>query len=150
MSGLVRENLAYKTEDHRFRSRDEYANAKYDITTAWIRPGLEAQGNLIVANIGCGTGEYNLRLKQFGVQVLACEPEERAFEIANRLADGRRIQVAKMGLEEFANTHQSVGFDVLIMHDVLEHIENEARAVECVADLIRRVAFDGDSPSAQD
>ncbi|MGE0527255.1 MAG: class I SAM-dependent methyltransferase [Bdellovibrionales bacterium] len=137
MSESVRENLAYKTQDHSFRSRDEYANAKYDITTDWIKPALLGPGNLIVANIGCGTGEYNLRLKEFGVQVLACEPEDQAFKIASGLADGRQVQVANMGLEEFANAHQSVGFDILVMHDVLEHIENEARAVKCVADLIK-------------
>jgi len=50
----VRENIAYKTADQRFRSADEYAQGKYDLTTRWLAPRIQA-GQLLL-NIGCGSG----------------------------------------------------------------------------------------------
>ncbi len=129
------QNLEYKTADHQFRSRDEYANAKYDITSTWLAPFLAA-GRLTVANVGCGGGEYNHRLAAFEVNVVACEPEPKAFALAYESAKtSDRIRVENYGLEKFAEEHGP--FDVLVMHDVLEHIEDEAYAVDCVAKLIR-------------
>ncbi len=128
------ENLEYKVQDHEFRSHDEYANAKYDITSEWLAEALKSAQT--VANVGCGSGEYNLRLAALSnnARILACEPEDQAFQAARRQATDR-ITVEKMGLETFTAQHAPV--DVLVMHDVLEHIENEMEAVQNVSRLVR-------------
>lgn len=129
------ENIEYKTKDHAFRSRDEYANAKYDITTQWLEPVLVHAKT--VANVGCGSGEYNLRLAEFGAQILASEPEPVAFAVAKeKAAKNPKIQVQKYGLEKFVTVNPPA--DILVMHDVLEHIENEAEAVRCIAQAVKK------------
>lgn len=138
MQLTVQENIAYKSRDHLFRGQDEYANAKYDITTDWLKPSIGLLGQVrTLANIGCGSGEYNKHIASLGVAVTACEPEQVAFDLAKSgCQDFPLILVKKMGLEEF--TLKTPPVDFLVMHDVLEHIENEAEAVQCVVKLLNR------------
>jgi SAM-dependent methyltransferase len=125
----VQENIAYKTEDHLFRSADEYAQGKYDITSRWLAHHVKP-GQLLL-NIGCGSGEYNATAHALGLRVLACEPEAGAFALATRTrADG--IEVRHCGLMELA----SEPADFIVMHDVLEHIEDDVAAVERVRALL--------------
>jgi len=131
------EVATYKYDDHLFRGADEYANAKYDITTRWL--GLErrdAVAGKTLANVGCGSGEYNLRAAALGLAVVACEPEERAFRLALAACDGvASIRVLRMGLEELAAAAAPVDF--LVMHDVLEHIEDEDAAIAAIRKLLK-------------
>jgi 2-polyprenyl-3-methyl-5-hydroxy-6-metoxy-1,4-benzoquinol methylase len=123
---VVRENLAYKTDDHLFRSADEYAQGKYDVTSRWLAPHVKP-GQLLL-NVGCGSGEYNATALAMGLRVIACEPESSAYEIARRHA----TDVRNCGLMEL----DSEPADYLVMHDVLEHIEDDAAAVERVRELL--------------
>jgi 2-polyprenyl-3-methyl-5-hydroxy-6-metoxy-1,4-benzoquinol methylase len=134
----MHENVDYKTSDHSFRGMDEYANAKYDITESWLElASSSGSANKTIANVGCGSGEFSQRVASWGYQVIACEPERIAFEIATKsCAQFPNIQIENMGLEEFTNTTPHVDF--LVMHDVLEHIENERRAIACVAKLVKK------------
>jgi 2-polyprenyl-3-methyl-5-hydroxy-6-metoxy-1,4-benzoquinol methylase len=131
------ENLEYKTGDHSFRGKDEYANAKYDITENWLKLArLNGPANKTIANVGCGGGEFSQRAASWGYRVLACEPERIAYEIAkNSCSQFPDIQIRNVGLEEFSDTTPQV--DLLVMHDVLEHIENESRAISCIAKLVK-------------
>ena len=59
-SFVAREDIAYKTYDRLFRSRDEYAQGKYDVTTRWLAPSIQrADPERLLVNVGCGSGEYN-------------------------------------------------------------------------------------------
>jgi 2-polyprenyl-3-methyl-5-hydroxy-6-metoxy-1,4-benzoquinol methylase len=132
------ENLEYKTGDHSFRSKDEYANAKYDITANWLQLGsLSGSANKRIANVGCGSGEFSQRDPSWGYQVVACEPEGIAFEIAKKSCSKYpNIQIKNVGLEELSDSTLPVDF--LVMHDVLEHIENENDAIYCIAKLVKK------------
>lgn len=133
MTEDVRENLVYKAQDHLLRSRDEYAQGKYDITTRWlarrVRPGQ------LLLNIGCGGGEYNATAAAMGLRVVACEPEASAFELASRSAPpAPACEVHQCGLLEIGR--HAAGADAIVMHDVLEHIEDDAAAVQAVHALL--------------
>ena len=130
----VRENLAYKTADHLLRARDEYAQGKYDVTTRWLTPRL-APGQLLL-NIGCGSGEYNATAHALGLRVVACEPEAAAFSLASRNAPAGApaCQVVHCGVLELP--HHTGPADFVVMHDVLEHIEDDAAAVRVVRSLL--------------
>jgi 2-polyprenyl-3-methyl-5-hydroxy-6-metoxy-1,4-benzoquinol methylase len=132
------ENLEYKTGDHSFRSNDEYANAKYDITANWLQLGsLSGSSDKSIANVGCGSGEFSQRVASWGYKVVACEPERIAYEIAKKSCSTfPSIHIKNVGLEEFSDTTPQV--DLLVMHDVLEHIENESHAISCVAKLVKK------------
>ena len=58
--------------------RDVYAWTKYHITTDWL-----ALTGGVLANVGCGSGEFNLMALDLGFSVIACEPDPAAFEIAD-------------------------------------------------------------------
>jgi SAM-dependent methyltransferase len=133
----VPEVASYKRDDHAFRGVDEYANAKYDITTSWLGLGRGgSRGGGTLANVGCGSGEFNLRAAALGLEVVACEPEEGAFRIALAGAAGAgAVRVLRMGLEELAGAQAPV--DYLVMHDVLEHIEDERAAVAALRRLLK-------------
>lgn len=129
------ENLDYKSNDHEFRKLDPYANAKYEITTDWLTPALK-RGPRTAANIGCGSGEYNESLAALGLDVVATEPERGAFEVARqRSLTLPNVNVKPLGLQDLAADQAPV--DLLVMHDVLEHIEDEADAVACITKLIK-------------
>ncbi len=131
------ETATYKQADHLFRGADQYAAAKYDITTEWL--GLtrrEAVAGKRLANVGCGGGEYNLLAASLGLEVVACEPEPGAFALARAAAEGvPGVRVLPLGLEDFAAAVAPV--DLLVMHDVLEHIADERAALAALARLVR-------------
>src|SRR6185503_20419216 len=62
------------------------------------------------------------------------EPDPAAYALAERTA-GVDIDVRCCGLLELAGKVPPA--DVLVMHDVLEHIEDDRTAVDIVRDLLR-------------
>jgi 2-polyprenyl-3-methyl-5-hydroxy-6-metoxy-1,4-benzoquinol methylase len=124
------EDPIYKHDDHQFRSVDEYAQGKYTLTTRWLRP-LAKPGELLL-NIGCGGGEYNAIASALGLRVIACEPEAQAFALAADTAPPA-VEVRQCGLLELESEPASY----IVMHDVLEHIEDDRGAVERVHALLR-------------
>ena len=126
----VHENLAYKAADHEFRSNDAYAQGKYDITTRWLRQRIKP-GELLL-NIGCGSGEYNAAAHALGLRVIGCEPELNAYGVAARSAPPN-VEVRHCGLLDL----ESAPADYVVMHDVLEHIEDEAGAARALYRLLR-------------
>lgn len=127
----VREDLAYKTSDHLFRSKDEYAQGKYDLTTRWLR--RQVQPGQLLLNIGCGSGEYNGAAQAMGLRVAACEPEPQAFQLASSAAPSG-CSVHHCGLMELREKVEPASY--IVMHDVLEHIEDDVAAVAAVRDLL--------------
>jgi len=126
------ENLAYKTADHQFRANDEYAQGKYDITTRWLSSRVQPGQRLL--NVGCGGGEYNATAHAMGLEVVACEPERHAYELAaDAVPDG--VRVLQCGLLELPQHTEAA--DYLVMHDVLEHIEDDVAAVDVVHALLK-------------
>lgn len=125
-------NASYKQDDHLFRAADAYAQGKYDITTRWLRPRVRA-GQLLL-NVGCGGGEYNATARELGLRVIACEPDPAAFALAERAA-GPDVDVRCCGLLELVGTVPPA--DVLVMHDVLEHIADDRTAVAAVGELLQ-------------
>ena len=126
----VHEDLAYKTKDHQFRSVDEYAQGKYDITTRWLAPLVRSEQVLL--NIGCGSGEYNATAHALNLRVIACEPEPEAFALAKASAP-LGVDVRRCGLLDI----DVPPADFIVMHDVLEHIEDDVAAVERIHALLQ-------------
>ena len=131
MTDSVHEDIEYKTSDHLFRSQDEYAQGKYDLTTRWLKP-LVRPGQLLL-NVGCGSGEYNATAAAMGLRVVACEPEANAYELAAREAPAD-VRVLHCGLMELAEQPAPAAY--IVMHDVLEHIEDHVAAVAAVHRLL--------------
>jgi SAM-dependent methyltransferase len=127
---MVQEDIAYKTADHLFRSKDAYAQGKYDITTRWLNKVIKP-GQLLL-NIGCGSGEYNSAAHAMGLRVIGCEPEAHAYALAHA-AVPEGCEVRQCGLLDL----ESEPADFIVMHDVLEHIEDDAAAVDAIHALLK-------------
>jgi 2-polyprenyl-3-methyl-5-hydroxy-6-metoxy-1,4-benzoquinol methylase len=136
----VKLDSRYTQADHAFRDVDPYAKAKYDLTLRWLRDAI-GPGTLLY-NVGCGSGYFNALAMQAGARVVACEPDPEAYRIAlQRGAALRRaggdavVDVVNCGLEAFARDCEPA--DVVVMHDVLEHVEDDSGAIEALARLVR-------------
>jgi len=121
----------YTTTDHGNRDTDAYALAKYRWTMrAMHRLGVGTDAR--IANIGCGAGTFTEMLASAGYSVVAAEPEEAAYRVAlARKPAG--CEVRRAGLFEI----EDGPYDVVIMHDVLEHIDAEGAALDRVFSLVR-------------
>jgi SAM-dependent methyltransferase len=120
----------YTLDDHEFRDDDLYALAKYDITMRWLR---DANAAGVLANVGCGGGVFNRRAVEAGFTVRAFEPDPSACALAAASCPPG-CTVEQLGLFEL---EPDLVVDVAVMHDVLEHIDAEAAAVERLAALVR-------------
>lgn len=118
----------YTQADHTFRENDAYAAAKYDITLRWLRP---ARGRQLL-NLGCGAGLFNRLAVDSGFSVEACEPDETAYKEASAAAP-ESVLLHHAGLFDLEPAQVP---DVIVMHDVLEHIDNEGEAVDRLAELL--------------
>jgi 2-polyprenyl-3-methyl-5-hydroxy-6-metoxy-1,4-benzoquinol methylase len=120
----------YTLTDHEFRTHDSYAAGKYDLTIRWLHGSAPKGARLY--NIGCGAGLFNELAADAGFDVTGFEPDETAFQIAKGAADGWNVE--NKGLDELAGAEPA---DVVVMHDVLEHIEFDVEAGRVLHGLVR-------------
>jgi len=119
----------YTAADHSFRENDDYARAKYEITLRWLGAGAGRR----LLNVGCGGGLFNTLASDAGFVVEACEPDPLA-QAAALAAAPPGVVVYRAGVFD---APFDPGADVVVMHDVLEHIAEERRAVERLFNLVR-------------
>lgn len=124
-------SAAYTLEDHVARESDRYAQAKYEITRRWLaeyaRPGMT------LINAGCGSGYFNKVAAAMGLSVIACEPDPEAFELA-RAAAPASCTVYNCDLAVLEE--RGARADFVVIHDVLEHIADDARAVDLLHSVV--------------
>lgn len=121
----------YTQADHEFRDDDEYAASKYRLTLKWLR---KAGARGVMYHIGCGAGLFNEDAVHAGFAVEAFEPDPRAFRraLANRPAAS--CSVHQLGIEGIVGDEVA---DVIVMHDVLEHLADDHDAVERLHRLLK-------------
>jgi SAM-dependent methyltransferase len=120
----------YTAQDHSYRENDHYARAKYGITLRWLGdPGMPPRR---LVNIGCGAGLFNRLAHDAGFAVDACEPDPAAHAIAAATAPAG-LAVHLGGLFD---APIAPGADIVVMHDVLEHVENDHAAVDRLAEIL--------------
>ena len=112
----------YTQADHEARKDDAYARAKYEITLRWLGPG---RGRTLY-HVGCGSGVFNAMAVEAGFVVHAYEPDPEAARLAIESKPPDNCTITMAGLEAVEGDAVA---DIVVMHDVLEHIEDEAGAV---------------------
>jgi SAM-dependent methyltransferase len=123
---MTKINTEYTSQDHEFREQDVYALAKYNWTIRKFRQtGIKESAR--IANIGSGSGTFTKILVKEGYDVFSTEPDDEARNQATKNCPG--IQFHAYGLFDLPEEEM---FDVIVMHDVLEHIDAEHQAIETV------------------
>jgi len=120
----------YTLEDHQFRARDPYAMGKYRLTVRWLQASSPAGATLY--NVGCGAGLFNEVAAAAGFAVVGFEPDPAAFELA--AASARGWTVVNKGLGELEDEPKAA---IVVVHDVLEHIEDDLAATAQLRRLVR-------------
>jgi 2-polyprenyl-3-methyl-5-hydroxy-6-metoxy-1,4-benzoquinol methylase len=97
----------------------------------------EANNNLPVAlchllDVGCGTGEFLVEMKNAGWQVEGLERNER---VAAWAREQHRIPVSAGHIEQLAVSTQQ--YDLITMWHVLEHLYDPGQALEILAKRLR-------------
>jgi 2-polyprenyl-3-methyl-5-hydroxy-6-metoxy-1,4-benzoquinol methylase len=120
----------YTTVDHEFRESDAYAQGKYRLTLRWLR---DHRPGALLYNVGCGGGLFNRMAVDAGFHVQGFEPDPVAFELARRDCPEHGCAVHQLGVDEIEGEDVA---DVIVMHDVLEHIEDDRAVVERLRRLL--------------
>lgn len=123
-------NATYTLGDHALRESDEYAKAKFRLTLRWLRG---APRGARLANVGCGSGVFNRMAVDAGFEVDGFEPDPAAFVLAEQANPARGCTLHPLLLEQIEG---SAIADVIVMHDVLEHIPDDENAVRCLHRLV--------------
>lgn len=123
---MTKINTEYTSQDHEFRDQDVYALAKYNWTIRKFKQ-TGIMTNSRVANIGSGSGTFTRLLVTEGYDVFSTEPDAEARHQATQSCPG--IHFHSYGLFDLPEEEM---FDVIVMHDVLEHIDGEHLAIEHV------------------
>jgi len=126
-----RVNSSYTSDDHAFRESDPYARAKYDLTLRWLSKRIRPAETIY--NIGVGSGCFNHLAVSRGLRVLGCEPDTDAYGAAVRSAPPG-TELINCGLIEFAANREPA--PLVVMHDVLEHIEDDVTAARTLASIV--------------
>jgi 2-polyprenyl-3-methyl-5-hydroxy-6-metoxy-1,4-benzoquinol methylase len=123
-------HASYTSADHSFRENDPYARAKYELTLRWISSSVRPADTLY--NIGVGSGYFNHLAAARGMNVVGCEPDPEVFAAAVRTAPPGTA-IVNGTLDEFARERAPAKF--IVMHDVLEHIEDDVAAIRSLKQL---------------
>ena len=138
MKHLNQAQKNYTLDDHSSRETDQYALTKYEITLHWLKNSLGPinQRELSLYNIGCGAGEFNRRAALNGFNVTGFEPDSETFKMSvSNNTSTPLIQLRNLGIFEIESEKKA---DIIVMHDVLEHIDDDRAAAQKVAALLCR------------
>jgi SAM-dependent methyltransferase len=123
-------NDQYTHSDHNFRDQDMYAQAKYRITLKWLKQDALKQS--ILLNVGCGAGHFNKLALESGFKVIGYEPDPVAYAIS-ALQNHENLELVCGDL--FAIPGRNLA-NIVVLHDVLEHIDAENAVIERIFDLL--------------
>lgn len=99
----------------------------------------EAAGNRIhgrVLDNGCGVGAYLLRLAQDTTSAYGLE-----FDMERALEAARDLKTIVLGTGEYL-PYPSDAFDLVLSHEVLEHVQDDRAALEEIVRVLRKPVAD--------
>ena len=123
-------NEQYTQSDHNFRDQDMYAQAKYWITLKWLEQ-CALKGSVLL-NVGCGAGHFNKLALQSGFKVIGYEPDPVAYSMAAQ-QNHENLELVCGDLFAIPSNTRA---NIVVLHDVLEHIDSENAAIERIFELL--------------
>jgi 2-polyprenyl-3-methyl-5-hydroxy-6-metoxy-1,4-benzoquinol methylase len=122
----------YQYDDLLIRSKDLYANTKYEIILHY----LAGRANLTILNAGCGSGELSFLLANVGHRVIGIDPAAEYIAVAQQNATRHGQLDCSFEVSSIEDYKPSGNFDCVIATDVLEHIEDDSTAFGRLASFV--------------
>lgn len=116
----------YQYDDLLIRSKDPYANAKYEVVLSW----LKRQKIKTILNAGCGSGELSFILASRGYEITGFDLDRDYIDLANKNAQRMKVKSCSFLVSGIENYKPPIKYDCVIATDVLEHIEEDKYAFE--------------------
>lgn len=123
----------YQYNDLLIRSKDPYANAKYEIILKW----LKNYNIKTILNAGCGSGELSFILAENGYTVTGIDIDKNYIDLANKNLQMLKVQNCKFETAGIENFKSKIKFDTVIATDVLEHIKDDKAAFKKLITLLK-------------
>lgn len=136
---MISKHLAnkYQYDDLLIRSKDPYANAKYEVLLEWLRKSEVKT----ILNAGCGSGELCFILASHGYKVVGIDPDKDYINLANKtLKNNKQLSCTfeVSGIETYKSKKK---FDAVLATDVLEHIKDDKYAFKMLAEFVKNKGF---------
>lgn len=116
-----------------FASLRAVSEFRHRLLLAWLG---DLRGRVVV-DLGCGGGLLALPLAEQGAQVIGVDLAPAALRNAQRIADERGVALYVAGASLLQSPLRSGCADVVLLADVIEHVDDPARAVAEAARLLR-------------
>ena len=101
----------------------------------------QATRPLHALDLGCGTGAIAVRLARLGLHVTLLDASEPMLDLAERAAREagvtKRIALKHGDATQFANLFHAGSFDVVLCHNILEHVDDPCAVLRSAAHALR-------------
>jgi SAM-dependent methyltransferase len=114
-----------------------YWQYEYDVVARYLLPLIETWGVKLkggtLLDVGCGDGGGLSAFYDAGMHCTGFDIEERRVELANLLAGKRtfHLTTGDIYIDDYPFKGQT--FDLVVLHDVFEHLEHKAAVLEKLA-----------------
>lgn len=93
---------------------------------------LDASWRGRLLDVGCGNGEFMLRMRKLGWDVVGFEPDPRAAAVARETHD-LRVVSSSLSAEDFT----AASFDAITMNNVIEHVTDPLATLGLLKKLLK-------------
>lgn len=108
-------------------------HARKEIVFALLEKFCPPLENLLVLDVGTGTGSFLEECKKRGITAVGHDASEIAVEMAAQ-SSGLRVEHKKIP-EDYGATKEE--YDVVLLLDVLEHVENDKEGLEAALRVLK-------------
>ncbi len=91
-----------------------------------------------VLDVGCGTGEYSIHIAKTGLTVTGFDLSQYAINTVQEKCKNLRISNAYFYVEDVSTFKSTSEYDLIILSEVLEHLDNDIDIVKKYAGFLKK------------
>ncbi|MEA3505496.1 MAG: class I SAM-dependent methyltransferase [Bacteroidota bacterium] len=108
-----------------------------DIQTKKILEMFPFKKGITVLDVGCGTGNYSIKLASMGCDVVGIDVSDNMLKIAQQKAKKQNLDINFINMDILKHTLKKESFDVVVSVTAFEFISNIAEAYKQIKKLVK-------------